>query len=152
MVWKTGQKDNLKYRRKLRFGREMGFMATVAPTETISEAVVSPPPPSSPPVRLSSMDAYRGFVMLLMASEGFNIPRVADQFKERVIWQFLKFHTDHVEWVGGGLWDMIQPSFSFLVGVALPYSVANRLAKGDTFKQVFKHAIIRSLILILLGV
>ena len=47
---------------------------------------------------------------------------------------------------------MIQPSFSFLVGVALPYSIASRLAKGGTFGKMFAHAIWRSLLLIALGI
>ncbi len=139
-------------------------MSTIAPTEpkAPTETAVPPettvatgagiPPVSKPPARLTSMDAYRGFVMLLMASEGLGISHVAEKLKDSAFWQFLKFQTDHVEWVGCSLWDMIQPSFSFLVGVALPYSIANRLAKGDTYRQVFKHAVVRSLILIWLGV
>ena len=38
----------------------------------------------------------------------------------------------HVEWVGCSLHDLIQPSFSFLVGVALPFSIAGRLARGQS--------------------
>src|SRR5258708_4966321 len=139
-------------------------MSTIAPTEpkAPTETAVPPettvatgagiPPVSKPPARLTSMDAYRGFVMLLMASEGLGISHVAEKLKDSAFWQFLKFQTDHVEWVGCSLWDMIQPSFSFLVGVALPYSIANRLAKGDTYRQVFKDAVVRPLILIWLGV
>ncbi len=50
------------------------------------------------------------------------------------------------------LWDLIQPSFSFIVGVAMPYSLASRRAKGQTFGRLLFHAIVRSLILIALGV
>ena len=39
-----------------------------------------------------------------------------------------RHHQEHVEWVGCSLHDLIQPSFSFLVGVALPFSLAGRLA------------------------
>ena len=54
----------------------------------------SRPSPHAPasrgaPPRLVSLDAYRGFVMLLMASEGFGIPCVASHFKDSRIWQFL---------------------------------------------------------------
>src|SRR5262245_21295597 len=107
-------------------------MSSSLSTETPADTVAPPPEQGRAPVRLSSMDAYRGFVMLLMASEGLGISHVAEHFKDSAFWQFLHFHTDHVQWAGGSLWDMIQPSFSFLVGVALPYSVANRMAKGDT--------------------
>jgi predicted acyltransferase len=50
------------------------------------------------------------------------------------------------------LHDLIQPSFSFLVGVALPYSIASRLNKGQSTSFMFAHAAWRSLLLILLGV
>jgi len=55
-------------------------------------------------------------------------------------------------WVGCSLHDMIQPSFSFLVGVALPFSLASRIAKGAGKGSLIKHALVRSLILILLGI
>jgi len=57
-------------------------------------------------------------------------------------------------WSGFGcsLHDTIQPGFSFLVGVALPYSIASRIAKGARFKELFWHALWRSLVLVALGV
>ncbi len=64
-----------------------------------------------PPGRLASMDAYRGFVMLLMASEGLRIAEVARSFPNSPVWQFLASQVDHVEWVGCSLWDLIQPSY-----------------------------------------
>src|SRR5579872_3824341 len=80
--------------------------------------------------RLVSLDAYRGFAMLLMASDGFNIWRIAEQNPGSSFWQFLKYQTEHVDWRGCSLWDLIQPSFMFMVGVALPFSLASRKAKG----------------------
>jgi predicted acyltransferase len=47
---------------------------------------------------------------------------------------------------------MIQPSFSFLVGVALPFSIASRAARGQSFGKMTGHAVWRALALILLGV
>ena len=47
---------------------------------------------------------------------------------------------------------MIQPSFSFLVGVALPYSIRSRQRKGATFPKMLVHTIWRSLLLIALGI
>jgi predicted acyltransferase len=68
------------------------------------------------------------------------------------VWQFLSFHQSHVDWVGCSLHDMIQPSFTFLVGVALPFSIASRLAKGQSRWWMTIHAFWRAVILILLGV
>ena len=39
----------------------------------------------------------------------------------------MAWHQTHVEWVGCTLHDLIQPSFSFLVGSALAFSVAAHL-------------------------
>ena len=53
--------------------------------------------PSPVTQRLVSMDAYRGFVMLLMASEGLEIGRVAKQHPESPVWTFLHYQVSHVE-------------------------------------------------------
>lgn len=105
-----------------------------------------------PAGRLMSMDAYRGFVMLLMMGEVLHFGRLEDAFPTSIFWSFLAHHQSHVEWAGCSLHDLIQPSFSFLVGVALPYSISSRLIKGQTFRSQFGHALRRSLILILLGI
>jgi predicted acyltransferase len=104
------------------------------------------------PTRLTSADVYRGFVMLLMMGEVLHFHKVSEALPENTFWAFLAFHQDHVEWVGCSLHDLIQPSFSFLVGVVLPYSIASRLTQESSFSKVFIHALKRSLILILLGI
>jgi predicted acyltransferase len=115
--------------------------------------------PVTPTTRLMSLDAYRGFIMLFMASGGLAIPGVVkamcptqEALDAHPVWRFLAFHTDHVPWEGGSLWDMIQPAFMFMVGVALPYSFASRQAKGQSPLKIYLHAALRSFILIVLGV
>ncbi|MGV3602517.1 MAG: acyltransferase family protein [Dyadobacter fermentans] len=105
-----------------------------------------------PPQRVSSVDAYRGFVMFLMMAEVLRLSRVAEAFPDSAFWAFLDFHQSHVPWVGCSLHDLIQPSFSFLVGVALPYSMASRASKDQSVATMWAHTIRRSLILILLGI
>jgi predicted acyltransferase len=102
--------------------------------------------------RLVSLDAYRGFVMLLMASEGFNFFRIAAKMPDSEVWRFLGYQTSHTPWRGCSLWDLIQPSFTFLVGVALPFSLAKRRAAGQGFGKLFGHAIWRAVALTFLGV
>ncbi len=102
--------------------------------------------------RLVSIDAYRGLVMFLMMAEVFAIGRMAKSFPDSGFWKFLHWQQEHVEWIGCVLHDMIQPSFSFLVGVALPFSIASRLAKGATFGSLFAHAAWRAFALTALGV
>src|SRR4051794_7232260 len=99
-----------------------------------------------------SVDAYRGLVMLLMMGEVLRLARVADAFPGNPFWAFLAYNQAHVEWSGCSLHDLIQPSFSFLVGVALPYSIASRLKKGAKFRNLFAHALWRSLLLVVLGI
>jgi heparan-alpha-glucosaminide N-acetyltransferase len=113
-------------------------------------AVASPAP--APPRRNVAIDAYRGLVMLLMMAEVLRLSRVAQAFPASRFWSFLAFHQTHVDWAGCSLHDTIQPGFSFLVGVALPYSIASRLAKGGTFGRMFAHALWRSLLLVALGI
>jgi heparan-alpha-glucosaminide N-acetyltransferase len=104
------------------------------------------------PIRNQAVDAYRGFVMLLMMAEVLHLPQVARAFPDSWLWQTLAYHQSHVAWEGCSLHDMIQPSFSFLVGVALPYSIASRMAKGAAIGPLFGHACWRALVLIALGI
>ncbi len=106
----------------------------------------------APVARNVAIDAYRGFVMLLMMAEVLRLAQVSRSFPENWFWAILAFNQSHVEWAGCSLHDLIQPSFSFLVGVALPYSIASRLAKGKTFNQLFVHALWRALLLVWLGI
>ena len=104
------------------------------------------------PARNLAIDTYRGLVMLLMMAEVLQLSRVARALPGNAFWSFLAYHQTHVEWAGCSLHDTIQPGFSFLVGVALPYSIAARLATGGTFRSMFLHALWRSLLLIALGI
>ena len=104
------------------------------------------------PARLMSLDAYRGFIMLLMISAGLYMSRVATSFPDSGVWQFLGYETDHAAWRGCTLWDLIQPSFMFMVGVALPFSIANRQSAGQPFGKLFAHALWRGFALVLLGI
>lgn len=104
------------------------------------------------PARVLSIDAYRGFVMFLMMAEVMKLFTMGSKFPESKFWQFISFHTSHVEWGGCSLHDLIQPSFSFLVGVALPFSLASRLAKGQSVRWMTFHAVWRAFLLIFLGI
>ena len=111
-----------------------------------------PPAQQNASRRLVALDAYRGFVMFLMAAELLNVPDVAKKFPDSTVWQFLRHNTTHVAWMGCSLHDLIQPSFSFLTGVALPFSMAARMSKEQSIAQMWRHALWRSLLLVLLGV
>jgi predicted acyltransferase len=96
--------------------------------------------------------------MLAMASGGFAFAAVAkqldlsgDDFASR-LWRGLAYQFDHVPWIGCAFWDLIQPSFMFMVGVAIPYSIASRRAKGQPYGSMVGHAVWRAFLLVLLAV
>ncbi|WP_146531053.1 DUF5009 domain-containing protein [Novipirellula artificiosorum] len=90
--------------------------------------------------------------MLLMASGGLGLAEIAKEFPDSSVWQLLGHQTDHVQWAGCVLWDLIQPAFMFMVGIALPWSLSSRSARGQSYKIMLAHALWRSLLLVLLAV
>ena len=48
--------------------------------------------------------------------------------------------------------DVVFPSFLFIVGMAIPYAVGNRTAKGQDLIERWKHVLIRSFSLIIMGI
>ena len=105
-----------------------------------------------PTTRITSIDAFRGFVMFLMLAEAMRLWTLHNAFPESRFWSIVGYNTNHVAWQGCSLHDLIQPAFSFLVGAAMPFSLANRRARGATFSRLLGHAIWRSVALILLGI
>lgn len=104
------------------------------------------------PERNVAVDAFRGLVMVLMMAEVLRLSRVAAAYPDSAILGFLAFHQSHVPWTWLSLHDLIQPSFSFLVGVALPYSFASRMKRTGSYTKLWLHAVWRAVILIALGI
>lgn len=122
----------------------------------ISEKTASVPTPQTPDKnaggRLVSLDAYRGLIMLLLVSHAFGIIEARTailQSYPQLGW--LTVQVDHSEWTGVTLWDLIQPAFTFMVGIAMPFAFARRISKGATFSQLFRHVAWRSFVLIVLS-
>ena len=122
--------------------------------ESPQETLAIKEPSQKPEItqRLVSLDAFRGTIMLLMLNEATRLPLVARSFPHSAIWAFIAYNTEHVDWQGCSLHDLIQPGFSFLVGAAMPFSIASRTSKGQGFWELLGHAVWRSLVLILLGI
>ena len=118
-----------------------------------SPAEATPAPqPTEKSARLTAVDAYRGFVMLLMMAEVISLWQLAKIFPEAGWAKWIAANTTHVQWVGCSLHDLIQPSFSFLVGVALVFSIGRRRAEGQSHWKTTFHAAWRATALILLGI
>lgn len=102
--------------------------------------------------RLLSLDFYRGLTMFLLIAEFSHLfsHLVAPELKGSIIYSIgQQFH--HVEWEGLRFWDLIQPFFMFIVGVAMPLSFSKRIAKGESAGSILQHVIKRSVLLIILG-
>lgn len=119
-----------------------------------------------PSGRLTSLDAFRGFIMIALAAHGFGFAHFANLPEEAPVWksvsydtwQTIGFHFRHARWVTVdsthwiSFWDLIQPAFMFMVGVAMPFSYARRYATGQSDGQRLLHAAVRAVVLVLLGV
>ncbi|MGA2630510.1 MAG: DUF5009 domain-containing protein [Terriglobia bacterium] len=97
----------------------------------------------APGGRLVSLDAFRGFIMMMLISSAFGL--VSLQNDPTFGWLGRQF--DHVEWTGMAFWDLIQPSFMFMVGLAMPFAFGRRAAQGESFGQQFRHALWRCFML-----
>ena len=90
--------------------------------------------------------------MFLMLAEAMRLWTLHTAFPASRFWSIVAYNTTHVQWQGCSLHDLIQPAFSFLVGAALPFSLASRRARGETFGRMLGHAVWRSVALIALGI
>src|SRR2546427_13128077 len=92
-------------------------------------------PPSST-VRLVSLDAFRGAIIALMVL-------VNDPGDGRHVYAPLQ----HADWNGWTITDVVFPSFVWIVGVAMTFSMAKRLAAGGPRSQIFAQPLLRAPIL-----
>jgi predicted acyltransferase len=107
---------------------------------------------NTPSERVLSLDFFRGLTMLLLLVEstGLYSYLVSAQLQGTLIYAIGKnFH--HHQWHGLNFWDLIQPFFMFIVGVAMYISYQNRTKRGESYQAILKHILTRSLLLLLLG-
>ena len=102
--------------------------------------------------RLVSLDVFRGLTMFLLMAEAvriyYSLHHVTgdEGFGASIIRQF-----HHHPWNGLRFWDLIQPFFMFIVGVAMPFSLRSRLKRGGTWNDAFRHILYRCFMFLLLG-
>lgn len=102
--------------------------------------------------RLWSLDFFRGATMFLLIAEFTHLfsylydPALEGSFIYSIAEQF-----HHHPWNGLRFWDLIQPYFMFIVGVAMPYSLAKRQKQGQSNTQIYRHAFQRAFLLLILG-
>jgi predicted acyltransferase len=97
--------------------------------------------------RLYSLDVFRGLTMLWMISNGFGL----QYYRDHPVLAPLARQFTHADWRGMYAWDLIQPFFMFIVGVAMPWAFARRREAGEAWAVTVRHVLKRCALLILLG-
>ncbi len=67
------------------------------------------------------------------------------------LFHWMETQSEHPEWNGFALYDLIFPLFLFLAGVSMPYSIAHRVAAGASKRSLTLQSIRRAAALVLLG-
>jgi predicted acyltransferase len=93
----------------------------------------------TPQKRLLSLDAFRGATIALMVL--VNDPGGRVNYRE----------LQHARWNGWTMTDMVFPFFLWIVGVAMTFSIAGRIEKGESKGTLVRHAFVRAVILFILG-
>ncbi|MDH3652012.1 MAG: DUF5009 domain-containing protein, partial [Saprospiraceae bacterium] len=107
---------------------------------------------STPEGRLLSLDFFRGFTMFLLIAEGtYLFEYLVDPALEGTVLRAIGTQFHHHPWHGLRFWDLVQPYFMFIVGVALPLSVSKRTQAGQSRSSIFRHVLLRSLLLLFFG-
>jgi len=93
--------------------------------------------------RIESIDILRGITILVMIF-------VNDLASVSSAPAWMKHNTPGT----GGMTfvDLVFPAFLFIVGMSIPFAIDNRLRRGDSLWVVWKHILIRTLGLLIIGV
>jgi len=113
-------------------------------------------PAATAPRRLESLDVFRGLTIAGMIL--VNDPGAASYWPLDHADELMSAHPSG--WYAGKWWidangwtptDLIFPFFLFIVGTSMVLSFAARRARGDTRLALMKHAVKRSLLILLIG-
>lgn len=107
---------------------------------------------SSSSERLISLDTFRGLTMFLLVAEAASVYHsLLEAFPDPGFLNSFFTQFTHHPWNGLRFWDLIQPFFMFIVGVAMPFSLNKRLANHEDRSKVTGHILKRCLLLFLFG-
>jgi len=101
--------------------------------------------------RLVSLDAFRGLLLFWYMGGNFLMHSLytADQNE---FFLFLGWQLRHQPWNGINYADTVFPSFMFISGIALVFSIQKATAKNLKKADIMKKVFFRFLLLVLLGV
>jgi predicted acyltransferase len=103
--------------------------------------------------RLLSLDLLRGLIMVLLAIGSTGVyDYLYDHTAKGTVTNFIFMEFVHHPWNGLRLWDLVQPSFMFMAGVAMAFSLSKQWSGGVTWEQSFKKILKRCFWLFFWGV
>jgi predicted acyltransferase len=100
--------------------------------------------------RLISIDVLRGFDMFWIIG-GDAIFRSLQNISRNPVTEWINLQLQHCPWQGFRFYDLIMPLFLFIVGAVLPFSLDRRIAAGSSKLAIYKHILLRVIILWLLA-
>src|SRR5213593_712302 len=104
----------------------------------------------TPPPRLMSVDALRGFDMFwIVGAEG--LVHALRKISRGPVTEFLAGQLEHKEWAGFAFYDLIFPLFVFLVGVSIVLSLPKAIERGGR-AAAFRRILLRGLLLFVAGI
>ena len=96
-------------------------------------------------VRLASLDFYRGLIMVLLMLESTGLyEHLFRMSTPGTFFNSLSIQFTHHPWHGLHFWDLIQPGFMFIAGVAMAFSLYKQTANGVSWNKQFSKALKRS--------
>jgi len=119
---------------------------------TVSQPVPPVQRKASASQRLLSLDFLRGLIMVLLTIEATGIYGFLNEKTKGTFWEPVTIHLEHHPWNGLRFWDLIQPSFMFMAGVAMALSLSKQWANGVRWGQSFKKVLKRCALLFFWGV
>lgn len=100
--------------------------------------------------RLTSLDALRGFTMFWIIG-GDSIGHALGEMHHEGLLGWIAKQLDHVEWEGFHFYDLIFPTFVFIVGISIVFSLTKILTAKSKFPAI-RRILKRTFLLYLFGV
>lgn len=116
-----------------------------------AEGATANHPAGHPKERLRSLDALRGFDMIMLLGGMYVLMATTKAMGLTGVAAVLEQQSEHPLWNGFTAWDLVFPLFLFLAGVSLPLSLAKQRAAGATRGDLALKAVKRALLLLFFG-
>ena len=87
--------------------------------------------------RLLSLDFLRGFIMVLLAMESTGLYGYLNDHSAGTAFHSFINQFEHHPWNGLHFWDLVQPSFMFMSGTAMAWSLNKQWKAGMSWNQSF---------------